>query len=75
MLLDELALKVEEALRIVKAHGVNPKDVAVLVDTEEDADLEIDSLTAEEFPDDEETYREHVRKGGKREFSVHISVS
>lgn len=74
MYLNELEQKVQEAKKMVLAAGGDPADTPVMVDSAEEADLEIIDFRAEEFPDDEETYREHVRVGGKREFSVHISV-
>jgi hypothetical protein len=74
MYLDQLNDKVQEVLKVVKAAGADPSETPVMIDTEEDADLEIRDIKAEEFPDDVETYRQHLRAGGKREYTVHISA-
>lgn len=74
MYLSDLEEKVRQAMKVVKAAGADPSETPVMIDTAEDADLDIIDIKAEEFPDDEEMYRQHIRAGGKREYTVHISA-
>lgn len=69
MTLSDLAKIVNDAVAVCRSAGGNPDktDVEVVYDDEIDP-VGGDEARLEEFPDDEETYREHVRVGGEREF-------
>ncbi len=71
MTLLELAQSVAEALHACKSAGGKPGETDAVVATP-DGDLWPISTSLEEVPDDEETYREHLRVGGAREFTFQI---
>lgn len=71
--LEVLATKTIEAVKECVRNGIDPKNVVVLVSTNETASEEANRVEFEEFPDDNEDYRQHVRAGGKREFRFEIS--
>ncbi len=70
----ELAIRVNDSVRAcVNSRGDPAKtDVLIIDGAKERMDEEVDVAFLEEFADDEETYRQHVRVGGEREFTFQI---
>lgn len=74
MTLEDLDVAVHAALKKCAELKIDPKDVPLLVSTSETPSEEATEIEFEEFPDDNEEYRQHVRAGGKREFRFEISA-
>lgn len=69
MTLEQLWQKTVAAVSQCYVDQVDPREVPVVVSTPTNYREDVGTAELEEFPDDEETYREHRRCGGKKEYS------